>query len=83
MCVHICMCVIYYNNFMLVCTYVFIEFTFSCVYVLKYNYHSHIIFQCVECVPPCKFGKCNTAIGECICPPGHTGADCSVISMLY
>ena len=34
-----------------------------------------------DCAPQCKFGACNTTIGRCICPPRHTGADCSVISM--
>ena len=41
-----------------------------------YDYNS------TDCVPQCKFGDCNTTIGKCICPPGHSGADCSVISTL-
>ena len=35
-----------------------------------------------DCVTQCKFGECNTTIGECICPSGHTGKDCSLISKL-
>ena len=41
-----------------------------------------IILKCTDCVPQCKFGICNTTIGECICPARRTGADCSFISML-
>ena len=36
-----------------------------------------------DCVPQCKFGECNTTIGECICPFGYAGSDCSLISMLF
>ena len=36
-----------------------------------------------DCVPECKFGDCNTTIGECICPFGYTGSDCSLISMFF
>ena len=41
-----------------------------------------IITKYTDCVPQCKFGDCNTTIGKCICPPGHSGADCSVIGVL-
>ena len=44
------------------------------------NVSTYLTFT--DCIPLCKFGDCNTTIGKCICPPGHTGADCSVISML-
>ena len=40
-----------------------------------------IITKYTDCVPQCKFGDCNITIGKCICPPGHSGVDCSVISM--
>ena len=64
----------------------FHAYFFICVHVLNLHANSVIIislFQCTDCVPQCKFGACNTTIGECICPPRHSGADCSVISMVY
>ena len=45
------------------------------------EYHFYIISTRTDCVPQCKFGDCNTTIGECICPFGYTGSDCSLISM--
>ena len=45
-------------------------------------FYTNLTLNYTDCVPQCKFGVCNTTIGKCICPPGHTGADCSVISML-
>ena len=34
-------------------------------------------FTITECEPECKFGVCNTTIGQCICPPGRTGPSCN------
>lgn len=30
-----------------------------------------------SCVPECKYGVCNTVTGQCSCPPGRKGLDCS------
>ena len=51
----------------------------SFVHLSKLN---EISYNSEVCKPSCKFGICNTTIGECICPPGHSGADCSVRGML-
>ena len=46
----------------------------------KYPSQYYVYIEFTDCLPQCKFGDCNTTIGKCICPPGHSGADCSVIS---
>ena len=74
LCVYIIVCVCAFG-FMCLCLY-----NFKHVHVLEY--HSLSVSQCTDCVPQCIFGDCNTTIGECICPPGHGGMDCSVIGML-
>ena len=71
--IHLCMC-------MCIWFYVFVLYIFKYVHVLEY--HCLSVSTCTDCVPQCKFGDCNTTIGDCICPPGHSGADCSVRGML-
>ena len=85
----VCFCCAWSNKMIIFIDCVFIIFVYShlclCVCLCLYSQ----VCACVaityftlftDCLPQCKFGDCNTTIGKCICPPGHSGADCSVIS---